>query len=126
VQPLVGPIFLLGILESRKCTLTVAIQQTDVLEEEKPRVICIDELDKTSASIQGNTSVSKGRNIRRSNPIYFDWGLKPHSRFLYNIAENIGIPVNEFDKYANIEDRKSILRGESSIDICRQSRNSIV
>jgi hypothetical protein len=26
------------------------------------------------------------------------------------MAEYIGIPANEFDKYANIEDRKSILR----------------
>jgi hypothetical protein len=43
-------------------------------------------------------------------PIYFDSGLKPLSQFLSNIAENIGIPVNEFDKYANIEDRKSILK----------------
>jgi hypothetical protein len=30
------------------CTFTVAIQQTDVLEEEEPGVICIDELDKIS------------------------------------------------------------------------------
>jgi hypothetical protein len=47
-------------------------------------------------------------------PIYFDSGLKPLSEFLSNIAEYIGIPVNEFDKYANIEDRKSILRNALS------------
>jgi len=43
-------------------------------------------------------------------PIYFDSGLKPLSELISNVAEYIGIPVNEFDKYANIEDRKSIVR----------------
>jgi tetratricopeptide (TPR) repeat protein len=42
-------------------------------------------------------------------PIYFDSGLKPLSQFLSNMAEHIGIPVNEFDKY-EIEKRKSAIR----------------
>src|SRR5262249_10466907 len=47
-------------------------------------------------------------------PIYFDSGLKPLSQFLSSVAENLGIPVDEFDKYTNIEDRKSIVRNALS------------
>ena len=40
--------------------------------------------------------------------------MKPLSQFLSNIVENVGKPVNEFDKYTNIEDRKSIVRNALS------------
>ena len=43
-------------------------------------------------------------------PLYFVSGLKPLSQFLSNMADNIGIPVNEFHSIANLEDRKSIVR----------------
>ena len=46
-------------------------------------------------------------------PIYFDSGLKPLSQVLSNLAECIGMAVNEFDKYS-IEDRKSIVRNALS------------
>jgi hypothetical protein len=42
-------------------------------------------------------------------PIYFDLNLMPLSQFLSNMAESMGIPANEFDKY-DTEKRKTIVR----------------
>jgi tetratricopeptide (TPR) repeat protein len=47
-------------------------------------------------------------------PAYFDITPIPLSEFLSNLAEGLGIPPNELDKYDDIDDRKNIVRNTLS------------